>query len=99
MRKKSARGLKKLAGLYGLAWLAATALGGCGGGESQAQAQAQAPAAAVVEIQSMPLSAGASVSALMDYQQGLAVSHRGEPMALSTLVLPTSNTAEPIPLN
>lgn len=85
--------LKRIGALGASVLLAAFALGGCGGGSGSAEMAA--PAAAAADSESVPPSAGASVQALVDFQQGLAASNVTEPLKMSSFLAPNSDTAEP----
>ena len=74
---------------------AALTLAGCGGGGG---GEAAVPAAAVADAQAVPPGAAVSVQALLDFQQGLAVSNDTEPLKTSGFLPPDSDTAEPMPL-
>ena len=89
-------GLKNFGAIAAPVLFAVMAVAGCGGGNSGEMA---APPAAVTVPDSVPPSAGASVQAMFDFQQGLTATNSSEPLTTVGLLPPTSDTAEPFPVN
>lgn len=64
-------------------------LAACGGGGSSA---------AYEDPRQVPASAVASIEAFIRYLQNLAINNLGEPLDVSQITPPTSDTLEPVPL-
>lgn len=85
----------KRAGAFGATLLAVAALGGCfGGGDDDDDDNDTPPVTDTV-----PGSAGATVTSFIDFLKGLAVSDTTEPLLLTDFVPPTSETDEPVSVN
>jgi hypothetical protein len=86
----------KRAGALGATLLAVAALGGCfGGGDDDDDDDGGTPPV----TDTVPGSAGATVTSFIDYLKGLAVSDTTEPLLLTDFTAPTSETDEPVGLN